>query len=60
MGDEQVARQITEAGAGVGETFWHMPMPAELRSLLDSDIADLAERPARRSRSAGCSSPPIS
>lgn len=42
MGDEHLARAITEAGAGAGETFWYMPMPPELRSQLDSDIADLA------------------
>ncbi|HEV7741952.1 MAG TPA: leucyl aminopeptidase [Pseudolysinimonas sp.] len=48
MGDEGIARQIIEAGAGVGETFWYMPMPAELRSQLDSDIADIANgRPAQ-------------
>jgi leucyl aminopeptidase len=48
MGDEDLANRITEAGAAVGETFWYMPMPPELRSLLDSDIADLANgRPAQ-------------
>lgn len=48
MGDEQLAARITEVGAGVGETFWHMPMPPELRTLLDSDIADIANgRPAQ-------------
>lgn len=47
MGDEELARQITAAGAEAGETFWYMPMPPELRSQLDSDIADLANaRPA--------------
>lgn len=48
MGDEQLARTISDAGAGVGETFWHMPMPPELRTMLDSDIADLSNgRPAQ-------------
>jgi leucyl aminopeptidase len=48
MGDETLARQVTAAGASVGETFWYMPMPPELRSMLDSDIADLANgRPAQ-------------
>lgn len=48
MGDEQIARRITDAGAVVGETFWYMPMPPELRTLLDSDIADLANaRPSQ-------------
>jgi len=48
MGDPQLAAQITEVGAGVGETFWYMPMPPELRAQLDSDVADLANgRPAQ-------------
>ncbi|CAN5441505.1 leucyl aminopeptidase [soil metagenome] len=48
MGDEQLARRITEAGASVGETFWYMPMPPELRSQLDSDVADLSNgRPSQ-------------
>ncbi|HWM35442.1 MAG TPA: leucyl aminopeptidase [Pseudolysinimonas sp.] len=48
MGDEHLARTITETGAGLGETFWYMPMPPELRTMLDSDIADLANgRPAQ-------------
>jgi leucyl aminopeptidase len=48
MGDQALAAQITEVGAGVGETYWYMPMPAELRSMLDSDIADIANgRPAQ-------------
>jgi leucyl aminopeptidase len=48
MGDERLAAQITEVGAGLGENFWHMPMPPELRTLLDSDISDIANgRPAQ-------------
>jgi leucyl aminopeptidase len=48
MGDERLARTITEAGAGIGETFWHMPLPPELRTMLDSDIADMSNgRPAQ-------------
>ena len=48
MGDEQIAHRLTVAGASVGETLWYMPMPPELRSQLDSDIADIANgRPAQ-------------
>jgi leucyl aminopeptidase len=48
MGDEEVARRLTAAGAGVGETLWYMPMPPELRAMLDSDIADIGNgRPAQ-------------
>jgi leucyl aminopeptidase len=42
MGDDDLVRQIIDAGASVGEVFWAMPMPPELRSSLDSDVADLA------------------
>ncbi|MBN9607680.1 MAG: leucyl aminopeptidase [Actinomycetales bacterium] len=42
MGDPTVARELIDAGARAGETLWEMPMPGELRSLLDSDVADLA------------------
>jgi leucyl aminopeptidase len=41
MGDDDLVKRIIAAGAGVGEVFWHMPMPPELRSSLDSDVADL-------------------
>ena len=41
MGDDDLVRQVIAAGADVGEVFWHMPMPPELRSSLDSDVADL-------------------
>ncbi|MEO8263613.1 MAG: leucyl aminopeptidase [Pseudolysinimonas sp.] len=48
MGDEQLAARITAVGAELGETFWYMPMPPELRSQLDSDIADISNgRPAQ-------------
>ena len=42
MGDAELARRIVAAGDRVGETLWHMPIPAELRPLLASDIADIA------------------
>ena len=42
MGDDDMVAQVIEAGAAVGEVFWHMPMPPELRGSLDSDVADLA------------------
>jgi leucyl aminopeptidase len=48
MGDEELAARITAVGAELGENFWPMPMPSELRTLLDSDIADIANgRPAQ-------------
>lgn len=42
MGDAQLAGRVVSAGNRVGETLWHMPIPAELRPLLASDIADIA------------------
>ena len=42
MGDTDLAQRVVAAGNRVGETLWHMPIPAELRPLLASDIADIA------------------
>lgn len=42
MGDAELAHRVVAAGNRVGETFWHMPIPGELRPLLASDIADIA------------------
>jgi len=42
MGDDEVVRRLMDAGSAVGEVIWHMPMPPELRSSLDSDVADIA------------------
>ena len=42
MGDSMLAGQLVAAGDRVGETLWHMPIAAELRPLLASDLADIA------------------
>jgi leucyl aminopeptidase len=42
MGDAELAGRVVAAGSRVGETLWHMPIAAELRPLLASDIADIA------------------
>jgi leucyl aminopeptidase len=42
MGDDDLVRRVIAAGASVGETFWAMPLPPELRQVLDSDVADIA------------------
>lgn len=48
MGDEELRARVIAAGAGAGETLWAMPLPAELRSMLDSDVADIANgKPAQ-------------
>jgi len=42
MGDGDLVAQVIEAGKTVGEPYWHMPLPADLRPLLNSSIADIA------------------
>lgn len=42
MGDEAAIRKIEKAANSTGELVWHMPLPEELRALLNSDIADIA------------------
>ncbi|MCU1583508.1 MAG: aminopeptidase [Microbacteriaceae bacterium] len=42
MGDEALVRRVTDTGSAVGETLWPMPLPADLRALINSDVADIA------------------
>ncbi len=42
MGDDALVARVVAAAGAVGETFWPMPLPGELRALLDSDVADIA------------------
>jgi len=42
MGDDALVGQVTETARTVGEQFWSMPLPGELRALLKSDVADIA------------------
>lgn len=42
MGNTQMISHLVEVATSSGETFWHMPLPAELRPLLNSDVADIA------------------
>ncbi|MCU1475827.1 MAG: aminopeptidase [Subtercola sp.] len=41
MGDDELVASVVASAKAVGETLWPMPLPAELRPLLNSDIADL-------------------
>ncbi len=41
MGEESAVEAVKRASAETGELFWHMPLPAELRANLDSQIADM-------------------
>jgi len=38
----EAVAELEEAAARVGERVWGMPLPSELRSLLSSDVADIA------------------
>jgi leucyl aminopeptidase len=42
MGDAELSRTVVDLGASVGEQLWHMPLPSELRALLTSSVADIA------------------
>jgi len=42
MGDDTLVAQLTTTARSVGEQFWAMPLPGELRALLKSDVADIA------------------
>lgn len=42
MGDGDLISSVLEASAASDENIWHMPMPAELRPLLNSEVADIA------------------
>jgi leucyl aminopeptidase len=41
MGNSEHVTDLVTSAARSGEAFWHMPLPQELRALLNSDIADL-------------------
>lgn len=40
-GNEELIESLVAAADNAGEPIWPMPLPAELRRLLDSDIADM-------------------
>ncbi len=42
LGDDASVKSVLDASAAVGELAWPMPMPGELRALLKSDVADIA------------------
>jgi leucyl aminopeptidase len=42
MGDEALVEQVVSVAKRVGETFWPMPLPPEVRTILSSDVADIA------------------
>ncbi len=42
MGDDESVQRVLAASAAVDELAWAMPLPGELRALLKSDVADIA------------------
>ncbi len=41
MGDDAWVAQIQAAADRAGESVWHLPLPAEYRKMIDSEIADI-------------------
>jgi leucyl aminopeptidase len=41
MGHDAWVEQIRGAAARAGESVWHLPLPAEYRKMIDSEIADI-------------------
>lgn len=41
LGDRELGARLLDAAEEVGEAFWPMPIPGEMRARLDSDVADL-------------------
>jgi leucyl aminopeptidase len=42
MGETAAISHLVEVARNQGENIWHMPLPEELRPLLNSDVADIA------------------
>ena len=42
MGENLLVDQVVSTAGVAGEQFWAMPLPGELRTLLNSDVADIA------------------
>jgi leucyl aminopeptidase len=42
MGQDDLVGQVVDAARAAGEPMWAMPLPEELRALLNTDVADIA------------------
>ncbi|PPF67765.1 leucyl aminopeptidase [Clavibacter michiganensis] len=42
MGDDALVARLLDAARDQGESMWGMPLPEEMRALVNSDIADIA------------------
>ena len=43
MGTPSVCERVRDAGAGVGEPAWPMPLPDDVRKGMESDVADISQ-----------------
>jgi len=41
FGTDQAVEQLEAAAAAAGERVWHLPLPADYRKMIDSDVADM-------------------
>jgi leucyl aminopeptidase len=48
MGSDAFRDRVVAIGAAAGESLWAMPLPAHLRSALDSSVADIVNLPKER------------
>ncbi len=42
MGEEELVRRVVDLATSVGESMWPMPLPGELRAVISSEVADIA------------------
>jgi leucyl aminopeptidase len=43
MGSEEMCERVRDAGDAVGEPAWPMPLPDDVRTGMDSDVADISQ-----------------
>ena len=53
MGDPDLCERVRRAGEVAGEQIWPMPMPDEVRSSMDSAVADILQTAAGMDKSGG-------
>jgi leucyl aminopeptidase len=51
MGTDALCQRLREAGEAVGEPTWPMPLPDEIRTSMDSEVADILQVSAGMDRS---------
>jgi leucyl aminopeptidase len=42
MGEDALVERVRSAASAAGELFWPMPLPGELRAVINSEVADIA------------------